>query len=410
MPLAVYVLGVAIFAQGTSEFMLSGLLPEIASSLGVSVPVAGLLTSAFAIGMVVGGPPLALATLRWPRRRALLGFLAVFAAAHVFGAVAPGYDMLLVSRVVSAVANAGFWAVAAATALSLVAPDAKGKAMSIVVGGITVACVVGVPAGAILGQHLGWRSAFWAVAVMSVLVMFGIVATIPGGRGDSVTRGVGRELATMANSRLGIAYLAIALTEGAIFCIFTYLAPLLTGVTGLRAGWIPPMLALFGLGSMIGITVGGRIADARPFPLLFFGLTGLVATSATLALAAGDPVAVTALIFLLGLFGFGVNPALTSRAFYLAADAPTLAGAATTSAFNIGNTAGPWLGGLAIGAGFGYPAVAWVGAAMAVAAIGVVGLAAVLSLRDEVAGEGRAVVFGFSFRSSLTNPKTTPHP
>ncbi|MCG5212789.1 Cmx/CmrA family chloramphenicol efflux MFS transporter [Streptosporangium sp. KLBMP 9127] len=382
MPLAVYILGLAIFAQGTSEFMLSGLLLEISTDLGVSVPDAGLLTSAFAIGMVIGGPLMAVATLRWPRRRALLAFLAVFAAVHVLGALSPGYEVLLVSRVVSAVANAGFWAVAAATALSMVAPDAKARAMSVVVGGITLACVAGVPAGAVLGQEWGWRSAFWAVAVLSVLAMAGVLATIPGGRGTAKPGGLGSELRAMADGRLWVAYAGIALTQGALFCVFTYLAPLLTKVTGLTEGWVPVMLVLFGAGSVIGITVGGRVADAHPFRTLYLGLAGLLVASGVLAVAAGSVAATVVLVFLLGLLGFGVNPALSSRAFYLAGDrAPTLVGATTTSAFNIGNTVGPWLGGLTISAGFGFPSVAWVGAAMVLAALGTVVLAARLQRR-----------------------------
>lgn len=382
MPLAVYLLGLAIFAQGTSEFMLSGLLPEIATDLDVSIPDAGLLTSAFAIGVVVGGPLLAVATLRWPRRRALLAFLAVFALGHVMGALTPGYAVLLVTRVVCAVANAGFWAVAAATALSLVAPDAKAKAMSIVVGGITLACVAGVPAGAVLGQHWGWRSAFWAVAALSALAMIGVLATIPSGRGATAPRRLRSELRTMASPQLWVAYTTIALTEGALFCSFTYLAPLLTESAGMPAGWIPAMLALFGVGSMIGITIGGRIADAHPFATLFVGLAGLVLTFAALLLAAHNPGADILLVFLLGLMGFGVNPALTSRAFYLAGNAAILAGATTTSAFNIGNTVGPWLGGSAIDAGLGYPSVGLVSAIMGIAALGSVAVAAVLRRRS----------------------------
>lgn len=371
MPFAVYLLGLAIFAQGTSEFMLSGLLPEIAGDLGVSIPDAGLLTSAFAIGMVIGGPVLAVLTLRWPRRRALLAFLAVFATAHVVGALTPGYEVLFATRVISAVANAGFWAVAAATALSLVPSDAKAKAMSVVVGGLTLACVIGVPAGAVLGQQLGWRAAFWAVAGLAALAMAGVRVTIPGGRGTEVPR-VRAELRAMGDRRLWIMYGAIALTQGAIFCTFTYLAPLLTETTGLPDGWIPGVLVLFGIGSVIGIAVGGRLSDAHPFGVLFAGIAGLIVTSAILAVAAGSPAAAFVLVFLLGLLGFGVNPALTSRAFYLAEGAPTLAGAANTSAFNIGNTVGPWLGGLTITAGHGYPSVAWVATALSAAALGAI--------------------------------------
>ncbi|MEV4088333.1 MFS transporter, partial [Nonomuraea fuscirosea] len=168
MPFAVYLLGLAVFAQGTSEFMLSGLLPGIARDLNVSIPAAGLLTSAFAAGMVVGAPLMAVLSLRWSRRFALLAFLVVFLLAHVVEAVTTGYGVLLVSRAVAALANAGFLAVAMATAISLAPPDAKGRATSVLLGGVTAACVAGVPGGALLGEVWGWRSAFWAVALALV--------------------------------------------------------------------------------------------------------------------------------------------------------------------------------------------------------------------------------------------------
>src|SRR5687768_6393818 len=166
MPIAIYVLGLAIFAQGTSELMLTGLLPELSQDLGVSISDAGLLISAFAIGMLVGAPVLAVVTLRWPRRTALLTFLAVFALTHVVGALAPNYEVLLATRAVGAFVYAGFWAVAAVTAVGLVEDDRRGRAMSIVAGGLTVATIVGLPAGTAVGQHLGWRAAFWGVALM----------------------------------------------------------------------------------------------------------------------------------------------------------------------------------------------------------------------------------------------------
>ncbi|RZQ60817.1 Cmx/CmrA family chloramphenicol efflux MFS transporter [Amycolatopsis suaedae] len=388
MPLAVYLLGLAIFVQGTSEFMLSGLLPDIAADLGVTIPEAGLLTSAFALGMVIGGPPLAVATLRWSRRRALVWFLAVFAAVHVVGALTTSYELLLVTRVVSAVANAGFWAVAAATAIGMVAPDAKARAMSVVVGGITVACVAGVPGGAVLGQLWGWRSAFWAVAVLSVLTLAFLVR-VPAGRGQAAT-GLRGELRVLANRRLWVAFATIALAEAAMFGVFTYLAPLATGTAGLPASWVPGLLVLFGAGSVLGITVGGRIADARPYQTLFAGLTALTLACAALAVLADSGPALIALVFLIGLLGFGINPAMSSRAFYLGAAAPTLVGASVTSAFNVGNMLGPWLGGVTIGAGLGFGSVAWIGAALAAAAIATVALALTLRGRQPVPAQARA--------------------
>ncbi|SEG32768.1 MFS transporter, DHA1 family, chloramphenicol resistance protein [Nonomuraea solani] len=392
MPLAVYILGLSIFAQGTSELMLAGFLPEMATDLGVSVPEAGLLISAFAIGMLVGAPVLAALTLRLPRRTVLLAFMAIFALSHVAGALTSSYGMLFATRVVGAFVYAGFWAVAAGTAIGLVPANARAKAMSVLAGGLTVATIIGLSLGTVIGQHLGWRAAFWAVAGLSALAGVGVLLTIPGGRPEAgaVPR-VSAELRAMVNPRLWLAYGTTALTTGALLSSFSYLSALLVGTTGLDSAWVPAVLALYGAGALIGITIGGRIADARPFTVLFTGVTGLILTSAALAASAPVALLTVPLVFLLGAFGFGTNPALNARPFALARNAPTLAAALNVSSFNVGITAGPWLGGLAIAGGLGYPSVAWIGAAIGVAALGAVALSAGLA-RTSVAHQERAEV------------------
>lgn len=388
MPLAVYLLGLAIFAQGTSELMLAGLLPEIATDLGVSIPDAGLLISAFAVGMLVGAPTLAVVTLRWPRRVALLTFLAGFAATHVAGALADTYAVLVGTRIVGAFVYAGFWAVATITALDLVPAYARGKAMGVVAGGLTVATIVGLPAGTAIGQHLGWRAAFWAVAALTALATIGVLATIPGGSGRRSPTRLRDELAAMASPRLWLAYGTTALATGALLVSFSYLAPLLTDTTGLPAGWVPVVLGLYGVGSLVGIALGGRTADARPLRTLYVGLAGVIVTSVGLALAADVPVWTVSLVVLLGGFGFAINPALNTRVLSLAQDAPTLAAATNFSAFNVGITAGPWLGGLVIDAGYGYAATAWIGAALGAVALGTVALGASSRRADQASQRG----------------------
>nr|WP_202447853.1 Cmx/CmrA family chloramphenicol efflux MFS transporter [Streptomyces sp. SID5468] len=385
--MVVYVLGLSIFAQGTSEFMLSGLLPQIAGDLGVSIPDAGLLVSAFAVGMVVGAPLLAVLTLRWPRRTALLAFLVVFAADQVAGALAPGYGALFATRVVGALAYAGFWAVAAATAVELVPSDSRARALAVVVGGLAVANVVGVPAGALLGQHAGWRAAFWAVAVLCVLATIGLLFTLRSATGRTEQpRAIAGELRALGRPRIWVAYGTTALTQGALFCTFSYLAALLTRAGGLAEGWVPAVLTLFGVGAVIGLTVGGRFADSRPTATLTAGLAAMVAVCVTLAFTAHQAVVTVVVTAALGLVGFAVNPALNARVFSLAAEAPTLAGAVSTAAFNVGNTVGPWLGGVAIGAGWGYPSVAVVSAVLGAGALAT---AAVSVTLDRRAGAGR---------------------
>lgn len=362
MPLALYLLGLAVFAQGTSEFMLSGLLPDIARDLGVSVATAGGLTSAFAVGMVVGAPLMAVLGRRWSRRTALLVFLTAFLLAHVLGAVTTSYGVLLATRFAGALANAGFLAVGLAAATDLVRPDAKGRATSVLLGGVTLACVAGVPAGALLGRVWGWRSAFWAVAVLSLPALVAIVRGVPAGapgRGDA---GVRAELRVLRRPRLLFVLLLAALVNGGTFCAFTYLAPVLTGVTGYAPDWIPALLALFGLGSFAGVALGGRVADTRPRPLLVGGGAALCAGWAVFALTAGDRAAAVVLVPLQGTLAFAVGSTLIARALYAAAGAPTLAGAFATAALNSGAAVGPCLGGAALDAGLGDRSPLWAGA------------------------------------------------
>lgn len=407
MPFAVYVLGLAVFAQGTSEFMLSGLVSGIAADLHVSIPAAGLLTSAFAVGMVIGAPLMALFSRKWPRRRALLVFLTAFVAAHVVGALTPGYEVLLVTRIVGALANAGFWAVALVAAIGMVEPAARARATSVVVGGVTVACVVGVPAGALLGEHLGWRAAFWAVALVSLPALVAIVTSVPderpaasGGDAHGATGASGavdgagavgasehpsarEELRSLTGRHVLLTLLMMALVQGATFCAFSYLEPLATRVTGLGAGWVPALLALFGVGSLVGVTLSGRVADARRSTLVVAGMVSLALGWMALALSAVSPVATIALVFVQGMLAFGTGSAMISQVFQLAPGAPTLAGSFATAAFNIGAAAGPWLGGLTIDAGFGFRSPVWVSAALmalALTTVAVTRLACLLPL------------------------------
>ncbi|AEN09596.1 MULTISPECIES: Cmx/CmrA family chloramphenicol efflux MFS transporter [unclassified Streptomyces] len=377
MPFAVYVLGLAVFAQGTSEFMLSGLLTGIAGDLHVPLSAAGLLTSAFAVGMVVGAPLTALAGRTWPRRRALLFFLGVFVAVHVAGALTGSYGVLLATRVAGALANAGFWAVALVTAVDLAGPRRRARATAVVVGGVTVACVVGVPAGAVLGELWGWRAAFWAVALVSLPAALALLRAVPGGRpGDVPLLSARTELRALARPRLLLTLLVMALVQGATFCTFSYLEPLVTRVTGVGAGWVPAVLALFGAGSFAGVTLAGRLADTHPRAVAGLGMAALTAGWAALALTAAHPVAVLALVLLQGALAFGTGTALITRVLQQAPDAPTLAGSFATAAFNVGAATGPWLGGLTLGTSLGFRAPVWVSALLMVLALAVAALLA----------------------------------
>ncbi|ASR36189.1 chloramphenicol efflux pump [Prauserella marina] len=370
MPFALYLLGLAVFAQGTSEFMLSGLVPGIARDLAVSIPAAGSLTSAFAVGMIVGAPLMAVVSLRWPRRRALLIFLGTFLAVHVVGALTTDFALLLVTRVVGALANAGFLAVALATATSIVAPTAKGRATAVLLGGVTLACVVGVPAGAVLGQLWGWRSAFWAVVLISLPALVAVLRSVTGEPQPS--QGALSELRALREPRLLVVLALGALVNGATFCTFTYLAPIVTDVAGLGSGWIPVLLALFGIGSFAGVTISGRLADGDPVRLLVGGAVALAAGWVVFALLADHLVVLVVLTLVQGTLSFAVGSTLIAKVLYTATEAPQLGGAFATAAFNVGAAIGPWAGGAAIAGGFGYRAPLWVSA-------GLVGIALVVA-------------------------------
>ncbi|MFD7018885.1 Cmx/CmrA family chloramphenicol efflux MFS transporter [Streptomyces sp. NPDC059928] len=372
MPLAVYILGLSVFALGTSEFMLTGLLPSIADDMRVSIPQAGLLISAFAIGMVVGAPLLAVATLRLPRRTTLLALITVFGLGQVAGALAPNYALLFTSRVVSALACAGFWAVGAAVAIAMVPVNARARAMAVMIGGLSIANVLGVPLGALLGDGLGWRSAFWAVGAASAIALVGIATRIPRIPLPDEKPRLRRELRIYREPQVLLSVAITALAAGGVFCAFSYLKPLLTDVAHLDPGWVPAVLGLFGVGALVGTTIGGRVADAHLFGVLLSGITASTVFLVALALFASTPAVAIALAFLIGCSAFYTAPALNARMFNVGGAAPTLAGATTTSSFNLGNTAGPWLGGVVISANLGFAATAWAGAAMTVLAIGLV--------------------------------------
>ncbi|MFE3903060.1 Cmx/CmrA family chloramphenicol efflux MFS transporter [Streptomyces sp. NPDC059153] len=403
MPLAVYILGLSVFALGTSEFMLSGLLPPIADDMNVSIPRAGLLISAFAIGMVIGAPLLAVATLRLPRRTTLIALISVFGLGQVAGALAPTYEVLFASRVVSAFACAGFWAVGAAVAIAMVPVNARARAMAVMIGGLSIANVLGVPLGAFLGENLGWRSAFWAVGAASAVALVGVTTLIPRIPLPEQKPRLKQEMSIYRDRQVWLSIVITALAAGGVFCAFSYLAPLLTDVAGLDSGWVPTVLALFGIGALVGTTIGGRVADAHLFGVLMSGIAASTVFLVALALFASNQVAAVGLSFLLGLSAFYTAPALNARMFNVAGAAPTLAGATTTAAFNLGNTGGPWLGGTVIDADFGFAATAWAGAAMTVLAL----VAVVFSLRLQGGGRSRRVTGSAAAASSGVSGKAS---
>ncbi|MEU6830269.1 Cmx/CmrA family chloramphenicol efflux MFS transporter [Nocardia beijingensis] len=374
MPIVVFVLAVAVFAQGTSEFMVSGLLAPIAVDVGVSLGAAGLLTSLFAAGMVLGAPVLAMAAGRLPVRHSVAAFLAVFCATHVVGALTGDFAVLLMTRVLAAVANAGFLAVALAALPGLVGPAAVGRATSVVVSGVTVACIAGVPAGTLLGQLWGWRAAFVAVAIVSGAAVIPVWAMVPGAlrAGDrSTTRqpSLLREWTVLGERPVLAAVSAAVLVNAATFAGFTFLGSITTGVAEASDRWVPIVLALFGIGSFAGVTLTGRYSDRHRERIVTLGTTGLVAVWLLAALTAHTLPGVAVMATVSGAVAFGVGSTLITTIVQAASPAaPRIAGALATTAFNIGAVLGPATAALVVGH-TGRPAQAfWCGTVFAVVA------------------------------------------
>lgn len=379
LPLPVYVLALGILCLGTSEFMLAGLLPQVADGLGVTVPRAGLLITGFAVGMMLGAPLMTLATLRLPRRATLLGATAVFALAHVAPFAVDGYASQLTGRVVAAVACATYWAVAAVIATRLAGPELTARTMAVLVGGLTLANVVGVPAGTWIGNAAGWRAAFVAVATatagVGLLLWVFVPRRLADERPTTPTRELlRRETRAFRDRRLWLALATTATFQAAVFCCFSYLAPLLTDVAGLPGGRVPLVLLLFGAGTLIGVTIGGRYADRDMLANVLLSLAAMVATLLLLLATSASGVGATIAVMLFGASAFSLAAALNGRVFRFAGDAPTLTASVNVSAFNVGNAVGPWVGGLVIDAGLGLRAPVWTAALLGVGALAIAGM------------------------------------
>lgn len=373
VPAVVLLLAAVIFALGTSEFMIAGLLEEMAAELHVSLGQTGLLVTGFAVGMIFGAPVLAVLTLKLPVRTTMLAAILTFAAAHVMGALAPGYGTLMASRVIAAIACGGFWAVAAVHTVRVAPPAVTARSLAALVGGLTVANLIGVPAGALLGHVFGWRSAFWALAVVTalaaVLVAF-TVKSLPRKEDLPPLKSLVRlELRVFRYPRIWLALSITALFQGSVFAAFSYFGPLLTHTAGLDPVWVPAVLAAFGVGALVGVTVGGRLADRGLFANMIGSLVALAAAFILLALVARWWLPAVLAIVLIGLSGFSIAGALNARVFQVAGGAPTLAASVNTSAFNVGNAAGPALGAAALTLGLPVVTTVWIGAVLAVLAL-----------------------------------------
>nr|WP_307821554.1 Cmx/CmrA family chloramphenicol efflux MFS transporter [Streptomyces coffeae] len=364
-----HVLGLAVFAQGTSEFMLSGLVPGIARDLSVSVGAAASLTSAYAIGMIVGAPVMAAWSARLPHRRALAGFLAAFVVVHVIGAVTTDFTVLFATRVVAAIVNAGFLAVAMSAATALVPPALHTRATAVLLSGVTLSCVAGVPAGALLGDRSGWRAVFWAVAALCLPALALVFRQAPAdAAAPHHDASIRREVRVVRSRPVRQALVLAATVNGATFATFAYLAVIATDITHLPEGAVPGLLAAFGAGAFLGVTTAGRTGSGELRTGLFLALCALPVGWTLLALAGPYPVPLIVMTVIQGGLSFGIGSALVARVMRVASDAPALSGAFATAALNVGAFAGPLAAEAAAGALGDYRGAVWVSAALAATA------------------------------------------
>jgi predicted MFS family arabinose efflux permease len=371
LPPVVLLLTLGTFLMSTTEFMIAGLLPEMAADFDVSLSTTALLITAFAVGMIVGAPVMAAATLRLPRRAALVIALAVFAAGHVIAALSSTFEVVLIARVLTALVTGMFWSVAAVVATTATGPAAASKALGLLMSGTGLATVVGVPLGSLAGQVIGWRGSFWGLAVLSALSA-GVTARFVSKDHRAQAPSIRSEVAALRNGRLWLALAAAVLVTGGWIAVFSFIAPLLTDYAGISAAFVPLVLVGFGIGALVGTNVGGHFADR--IPVRTFLTSAILCTVVLVLLVAlsGNPVAAVVLIVLLGVVGMSVPPVATGLAVRYASKAPTLAAALSVSAFNLGIALGSWAGGTALDSSLGAVGPAVIGAGGA--ALGIVPL------------------------------------
>jgi DHA1 family inner membrane transport protein len=381
VPRALLALAIGAFGIGTTEFVVLGMLPEIATGLGVSVSAAGLLISAYAVGVVIGAPTLTALGVRFTPRQTLVGLMVVFVVGNGLSAIAPDYTTLAIARVLTALAHGSFFGVGAVAARRLVAPEKATQAISLMMVGLTLANVIGVPLGTLIAQQTSWRLVLAAVAVIGLVTIAGLLAWLPAVEGRRTD--LAGELTAFRRRQV---WLVLALTMvgfAAMFAVYSYVSPILTELGGIPAAWVTPVLALFGVGTTVGTLTGGRLGDRFGFTFVTVGMIGMAGVLVAFALLARTPVAAVALLVLFGTIGFAIGPVVQNRVID-AARVPggSLVAAANQAAFNVANALGAALGAGALTAGLGYTAPIWIGAVLALAGAGVAVLAVAGERRD----------------------------
>ncbi|MFG3254495.1 MFS transporter [Streptomyces sp. NPDC048172] len=386
MPLAIYVLALGVFSMVTSEFVVAGLMPQIADGLDVGIPQVGYLITAFAAAMAFGGPLLAAAMLRLPPKRALAVIFAIFLAGNVLAAAAPTYGAMFAARLVTGTASAAFLGLAISLSVRLAGPEVRGRAVSVALSGLMLGTLLGLPLSTLVGERYGWRAAFWAITALTVVAALVTVVGVPRmERAAEDKGGVRGELGVFRKPRLWVVMSTSTLIIGATFSAFSYLNPILTEVTGFSTGSVPPLLIAYGAATVVGNYVVGRLADRWTLGVL---LTGLVLNTfflAGFALLAHLPVPAVLFMLGIGLVGVTMNPAMAARVQRVGNAGP-LVNTVHSSFITLGVMIGSSLGGAAIPS-YGMRAPVWIGAGLAV--LGLVSLVPDVRARRRAGRAGR---------------------
>lgn len=370
MPLALLALAIGGFGIGLTEFVIMGLLPEVSADFGVTETVAGHLISGYALAVAVGAIVLTVAMTRLNRKKALIGLMILFIIGNVLSALAPSYELMMLGRVVAALCHGAFFGIGSVVAAGLVAPSRQAAAISMMFAGLTSANVLGVPLGTFLGQATGWRSTFWAISVIGVIALIGIIVLIPASAAQAQKTGsILGEFRIFTSGQVWASILITILGYGGMFGAFSYMAFTLTGVSGFASATVPWLLVLFGVGLFIGNFLGGRTADKNLGMTLLVLLIGLVIILGIFSQVAGNQIWTIIALFFMGGFGFATVPAMQMRIMSHSKEAQTLGSGANIAAFNVGNAIGAWIGGLTIAAGLGYSSPLWAGSLVTVAGL-----------------------------------------
>ena len=385
MPLGLIALAIGAFGIGLTEFVIMGLLPDVASDFGVSEAAAGWLISGYALSVVAGALGLTAATVRWPRKPVLVGLLVLFIIGNSLTAMAATYEVAMIGRVIAALCHGAFFGIGAVVAADLVPANKKAGAIAIMFTGLTAANVLGVPFGTLLGQHSGWRSTFWAISGIGVIALIGILVLVPAIKHAAEGISLRKELGAFTSLQVWLSLGVTVLGYGGMFGAFTYIAYTLTEVTGFNETSVPWLLMLFGAGLFAGNWIGGRMADKSIDRTLLIFISALLVVLVLFGFFASNQIATVIALLLMGGFGFGTVPGLQSRIMQYAGNAPTLASGANIGAFNVGNALGAWAGGLGIAAGLGYTSPIWIGALITLVALVVILLAMGLAKKSSAA-------------------------